>query len=80
MDLTKLGVYFGYNPTPVQETPPITTGNGWNVGATGGIDTIGGDQYGNFKHDPGLIARLDAFDNQQVRPTVFLGVTKDFYA
>ena len=80
MALTKIGAYFGYNPPPVQETPPITTGNGWNAGATGGIDAIGGNQYGNFKHDPGLIARLDAFDNQLVRPTAFLGVTKDFYA
>ena len=77
MDLTKLGVYFGYNPTPVQGTPPVKTGNAWGAGATGGT---GLNSYGNINPDAGLIGRLDAIDNQQVRPTAFLGVTKDFYA
>ena len=77
MDFTKIGAYFGYNPPPVTETPPVKTGNAWGAGTTGGA---GLNSYGNITTDAGLIGRLDAIDNQLLRPKAFLGETQDFYA
>ena len=65
MDFTKIAAYLGINPaqtqtpaiTPVNYGPKTVTPSGLEA-----INAIGGDEYGNFRRDPGLVARLDAYD------------------
>lgn len=62
----------------VNATPRVAQGGG-EAGLVDRIGAIGGNEYGNFKHDAGLQDRLAAIDNQQLRPKAFLGKTTDFY-